>query len=70
MSTDSTKFIFKPKVTSELNNLCIHHIIKTCKIDLSKQKSLITANTIKECKKTWKGKENQFEPRLLCKTYK
>ena len=68
MSTNSTKFIFKTNVTSKLNNLCIwDHIIKSCKIDLSKQKSLITANTIKECKKTWKGKENQFEPRLLCK---
>ena len=26
----------------------------------------ITAETIKQCGKTWTGKANQFEPRLLC----
>lgn len=28
---------------------------------------IITAEEIKKCGKTWKGKNNQFEPRLLCK---
>lgn len=28
---------------------------------------VITADEIKKCGKTWKGKNNQFEPRLLCK---
>jgi hypothetical protein len=27
---------------------------------------IITADQIKECGKSWKGKANQFEPRLLC----
>jgi hypothetical protein len=26
----------------------------------------VTADQIKECKNSWKGKANQFEPRLLC----
>jgi len=28
---------------------------------------VITTEQIKKCSKTWKGKANQFEPRLLCK---
>ena len=35
-------------------------------IDLSKNIQCITSKQIKKCKKTWKGKDNQFEPRLLC----
>lgn len=43
------------------------HIITKCNIDLTKKISLISADDIKNCKKSWKGKQNQFEPRLLCK---
>jgi hypothetical protein len=43
------------------------HIITKCNIDLTKRISLISADDIKNCKKSWEGKENQFEPRLLCK---
>lgn len=43
------------------------HIITHNEIDLSQSISLITSKQIKESKKTWKGKESQFEPRLLCK---
>ncbi len=43
------------------------HIINTQKIDLSKPISYITSKQIKSCKHTWKGQDNQFEPRLLCK---
>tara|TARA_B110000858_G_C17772979_1_gene460685 strand:+ start:296 stop:1066 length:771 start_codon:yes stop_codon:yes gene_type:complete len=43
------------------------HIIASNNIDLSKEISYITSGQIKMSKKTWQGKENQFEPRLLCK---
>lgn len=43
------------------------HIIDTNKIDLSKNLSILTSDDIKKCSRTWKGKKNQFEPRLLCK---
>ena len=43
------------------------YIIKINNIDLSKDLSFITSKQIKNSKKDWKGKNNQFEPRLLCK---
>ena len=43
------------------------HIIKTNNIDIDKNFTIITSEQIKNSKKTWQGKENQFEPRLLCK---
>jgi hypothetical protein len=43
------------------------HIISINNVDLTRHLSILTSNDIKESKKTWKGKENQFEPRLLCK---
>jgi hypothetical protein len=43
------------------------HIITINNIDLNNHLSTITSTDIKNSKKTWKGKENQFEPRLLCK---
>lgn len=54
--------------TSTKENKCLwNHIINTNNIDLSKDLSLLTSADIKKCSKSWKGKENQFEPRLLCK---
>ena len=44
-----------------------YHIISELKIDLTQNVSVITAANIKECKKTWLGKSDQFEPRILCK---
>lgn len=49
-----------------MNNIW-KHIIKSNNIDLTKNISMITAENIKKSNKTWKGKRNQFEPRLLCK---
>ena len=49
------------------NNDIWNHIINTNKIDLTNYLSILTSKDIKECKKTWNGKANQFEPRLLCK---
>ena len=51
----------------ETYNMIWSHIINTQKIDLSKPFSCITSKQIKSCKHTWKGEDNQFEPRLLCK---
>ena len=47
---------------------CIwEHIININNIDLTKYLSILSSVNIKKCKNTWKGKQNQFEPRLLCK---
>ena len=43
------------------------HIIQSNNIDLSQYLSYITSKQIRDCKKTWNGKQSQFEPRLLCK---
>lgn len=43
------------------------HIRSFNNIDLNKNSSIIRAIDIKNSKKTWSGKSNQFEPRLLCK---
>lgn len=40
------------------------HILKCLKVDGSCE-TMISSTQIKECKSTWKGKANQFEPRLL-----
>jgi hypothetical protein len=42
------------------------HILKECKYDNKEDNFKITADQIKNCKKSWKGKKCQFEPRLLC----
>jgi hypothetical protein len=42
------------------------HIFNEIKYNGDKE-IVITAEEIKKCGKTWKGKNNQFEPRLLCK---
>lgn len=48
--------------------MCIWlHIITTNSIDLNEYLSILTSKDIKKCKKTWNGKDSQFEPRLLCK---
>jgi hypothetical protein len=43
------------------------HILQFNNIELNKHLSLITSKQIKNSNKTWTGKKNQFEPRLLCK---
>ena len=54
-------------LSNDKNNIW-EHIIKTNNIDIkNKPYSLLTSQQIKDCKKTWTGKCNQFEPRLLCK---
>jgi len=42
------------------------HIFNEINYD-GKSDITITAEQIKKCKNTWSGKNNQFEPRLLCK---
>jgi hypothetical protein len=42
------------------------HIFKSIDYDCENEK-IITAEDIKKAGKEWKGKANQFEPRLLCK---
>ena len=41
------------------------HILETLNY-IGEGELIITADTIKECRKSWKGSPNQFEPRLLC----
>lgn len=50
---------------SSKNNIW-KHIFNEIKYNGDKE-IVITAEEIKKCGKTWKGKNNQFEPRLLCK---
>lgn len=60
--------VSKINIEKETKQLDIwRHIIEYNKIDLSKQISLITAKQIEACSKSWKGKSNKFEARLLCK---
>lgn len=47
------------------NDLIWKHILDS--INYSGKDIIITANQIKNNKKTWSGIDNQFEPRLLCK---
>ena len=42
-----------------------NHILTERKYD-KETSFIITADDIKNCNKTWKGKACQFEPRLLC----
>lgn len=49
-----------------LKNNIWKHIFNEIKYNGDKE-IVITAEEIKNCGKTWKGKNNQFEPRLLCK---
>ena len=50
-------------------HICIwKHIIKSNNINLNKYITILESSDIKKCNnETWKGKKNQFEPRLLCK---
>ena len=48
------------------NNQIWKHIFQEIKYN-GNSDIKITADQIKNCGKTWKGKNNQFEPRLLCK---
>jgi len=59
----------EPINSTEANtDICIwKHICITNNIDLTNTFSVITSNDVKKCKESWKGKQNQFEPRLLCK---
>lgn len=43
------------------------HIVQNLNIDVSKKIQYISSSQIKQCKNTWNGTQNQFEPRLLCK---
>ena len=62
------KSIEKKFESLSITNKCIWtHIINTNNIDLDKDLSILKSEDIKKCNKTWKGKRNQFEPRLLCK---
>ena len=58
----------KKPIKDKNNNLIWGHIIQFNKIDIiNNHLSLLTSSQIKDSKKTWNGKKNQFEPRLLCK---
>lgn len=68
-------FEIKNKISNnitECNKIVCHkseiwtHIFEMVKYDYSDDK-IISATEIKDAGKTWKGKSNQFEPRLLCK---
>lgn len=54
------------KENNDIKNKIWEHIFKEINYDY-KTEITITSNTIKNAKKSWKGKSNQFEPRLLCK---
>lgn len=43
------------------------HILQEINYKPEDDKTYITSDQIKKCKSSWKGKDNQFEPRLLCK---
>lgn len=50
------------------NNLEWIHILKEINPSYNRKDDLIIkSKQIKDSKKTWEGRENQFEPRLLCK---
>ena len=53
------------KETTDKNKIW-EHIFKCVDYDCEDEK-IITAEDIKKAGKEWKGKANQFEPRLLCK---
>ena len=54
--------------TTDINIEIWEHIIQHANINIvNNDVSFITSEQIKDCKKTWTGKCNQFEPRLLCK---
>lgn len=57
-----------PKYTKSqmLYNNIWKHILSTVKYN-NKPNFLLSSTQIKLCQKSWKGKKNQFEPRLLCK---
>jgi hypothetical protein len=60
-SKEESKKIFETE-----KNKIWKHIFEELKYD-GKEEIIITATQIKKCGKTWKGENNQFEPRLLCK---
>ena len=58
----------KKPVKDKNNNKIWQHIIQFNKIDIINNGiSFVTSTQIKDSKKTWTGRKNQFEPRLLCK---
>lgn len=65
IKSDSHPCLKKHK--SNFNDDIWCHIIADNNIDLNEKISIITGEQIKKSKKTWNGKQNQFEPRLLCK---
>jgi hypothetical protein len=65
--SESTPIEPEPEIT-DTNIEIWEHIIQHTNINIvNNDVSLITSGQIKDCKKTWTGKCNQFEPRLLCK---
>lgn len=56
----------KDKNKNTTKNDVWEHIFNEIKYNGEKEQ-IITAEEIKKCGKTWKGTNNQFEPRLLCK---
>ena len=56
----------KEKNMNTLKDNVWKHILNEIKY-YGKKELVITAEEIKKCSKTWKGTNNQFEPRLLCK---
>jgi hypothetical protein len=54
------------KIYNNTNDQLWTHVFSHINYDGSGEK-IITAEEIKNAKNTWKGKDNQFEPRLLCK---
>ena len=63
----STLKTFLPIIKKKSGDEIWEHIIKCNNIDLTKNYQLISSELIKKSKTSWIGKQNQFEPRLLCK---
>ena len=57
--------IIKKDTISKKDDNYWEHILTECKYNKENNFN-ISANQIKNCKKSWKGKKCQFEPRLLC----
>lgn len=69
---DETEYInlideFDKSLQIEEEKTIWEHILDVIEYKPENQKTYITGDQIKNCKTSWKGKSNQFEPRLLCK---
>jgi hypothetical protein len=62
----SSSSLSKKQINDNLKNKVWKHIFIEINYKGDKE-IIITAEQIKKSKKTWKGENNQFEPRLLCK---